>query len=212
MELSQRFKQLESRLTELQKNLLPDEFSSTGQYNDKEQDRARGYRLLAHAEIESYLEDIARETVTEAIRRWKKESKPSLPLISFLASYHSSWNIDDQASNEEIIKIAKSRRNAKDSIDEIINLAQTQYQNRLRDNHGIKENNLFTLIVPIGIDISELDSTWLTNLNNFGSLRGNVAHNSKLTTGEINPKDELSNINSLLVGLAQLDEKIRALL
>jgi hypothetical protein len=208
MALSERFRELESRLSELRKNLLPAEFSPTGQYSDKEQDCARGYRLLAHAEIESYLEDISRETVTEAIRLWKKERKPSRTLISFLASYHSSWNVNDQISNEEIIQIAKSRINAKESIDKVIVLAQKQYLQRLKDNHGIKENNLFTLIVPAGVDVSELDSTWLTDLNNFGGLRGNVAHNSKLATGEINPKDELSSINSLLLGLKQLDKKM----
>lgn len=212
MALSERFKELESRLSELRKNLLPAEFSPTGQYTDKEQDCARGYRLLAHAEIESYLEDISRETVTEAIRLWKKERKPSRSLISFLASYHSSWNVSDQISNEEIIQIAKSRINAKESISKVIDLAQTQYLQRLKDNHGVKENNLFTLIIPTGVDVSELDSTWLTNLNNFGSLRGNAAHNSKLATDEINPKDEFSRINSLLVGLKQLDKIMEELL
>ena len=86
MRLSNRFKELRSRLRELRLHLLPASFSPTGDYTDRQQDRARGYRLLVHAEIESYLEDVSRETVTQAIRDWKKSNKPSNIIVSFLAT------------------------------------------------------------------------------------------------------------------------------
>jgi hypothetical protein len=77
MLLSARFKEMRSRLKELRKHMLPTTFSPTGNYTERQQDHARGYRLLAHAEIEAYLEDVSRATVTEAIRRWKNEGQPS---------------------------------------------------------------------------------------------------------------------------------------
>lgn len=212
MLLSVRFKEMRSRLKELRKHMLPTTFSPTGNYTERQQDHARGYRLLAHAEIEAYLEDVSRATVTEAIRRWKKEGQPSKPLIAFLTSYHSSWSVNDSISNEEIIQMAKSRVNIKESVDKVINLAQTQFMQRVKDNHGIKENNFHVLILPTGIDPSELDATWITNLNNFGSLRGAVAHNSKRATGQINPKDELNTVTSLVFGLEELDKRISQLL
>lgn len=58
---SKRFIELKGRLVELRQNLLPVKFSATGDYTDIQMDHARGYRLLAHAEIESYLEDVSRE-------------------------------------------------------------------------------------------------------------------------------------------------------
>jgi hypothetical protein len=212
MLLSARFKEMRSRLKELRKHMLPTTFSPTGNYTERQQDHARGYRLLAHAEIEAYLEDVSRATVTEAIRRWKNEGQPSKPLIAFLTSYHSSWSVNDSISNEEIIQIAKSRVNIKESVEKVINLAQTQFMQRVKDNHGIKENNFHVLILPTGIDPSELDATWITNLNNFGSLRGAVAHNSKRATGQINPKDELNTVTSLVLGLEELDKRINQLL
>lgn len=212
MLLSARFKEMRSRLKELRKHMLPTTFSPTGNYTERQQDHARGYRLLAHAEIEAYLEDVSRATVTEAIRRWKNGGQPSKPLIAFLTSYHSSWSFNDSISNEEIIQIAKSRVNVKESVDKVINLAQTQFMQRVKDNHGIKEKNFHVLIVPTGIDPSELDATWITNLNNFGSLRGTVAHNSKRATGQINPKDELNTVTSLVLGLEELDKRINQLL
>lgn len=211
MPLSTRFKELRARLSELRKHMLPEKFSPTGDYTDRQLDRARGYRLLAHAEIEAYLEDIAKETVTLAISEWKKSREPSVLLVAFMAAYHSSWNIDDTLRNDEITKISKSRRNVKDSVNEVIDLAQTQFIQKIQDNHGIKDKNFKTLMLPTGIDIDELDSTWLTNLDNFGEQRGQVAHNTKKVTGLINPEDELKTVKSLLEGLEELDKKINTI-
>jgi len=208
MPLSIRFKDLKKRLNELRRNLLPINFSPIGDYTDKQQDRARGYRLLVHAEIESYLEDVSRETVTQAIINWKNQNKPSNIIVSFLASYHSSWSVTEEIKNEEIIQIAKSRKNVKDSVAEVIDLAQKQFTQKLKENHGIKDKNFKTLILPIGIDIDSLDQTWLTNIDNFGTKRGDIAHNSKRTQGTINPKDEYDVVSLLLVGIEDLDRKI----
>jgi uncharacterized protein YjbJ (UPF0337 family) len=208
MRLSNRFKELRSRLRELRLHLLPANFSPTGDYTDRQQDRARGYRLLVHAEIESYLEDVSRETVTQAIRDWKTSNKPSNIIVSFLAAYHSSWSVTEEIKNEELIQIAKSRKNAKDSVVEVIDLAQRQFTQKLKDNHGIKDKNFKTLILPTGIDIGSLDQTWLTNIDSFGTKRGEVAHKAKRTQGTINPKDEFESVQALLNGIEDLDKKI----
>ncbi len=208
MQLSERYKELKSRLRELRHHLLPATFSPTGDYTDRQLDRTRGYRLLVHAEIESYLEDVSKETVTQAIRDWKANKKPSNIIVSFLASYHSSWSVTEEIKNEELIQIAKSRKNAKDSVVEVINLAQKQFIQKLKENHGIKDKNFKTLILPTGIDIGSLDQTWLTNIDSFGAKRGEVAHKSKRTQGTINPKDEFDTVQALLSGLQELDKKI----
>ena len=208
MRLSNRFKELRSRLRELRLHLLPANFSLTGDYTDRQQDRARGYRLLVHAEIDSYLEDASRETVTQAIRDWKNSNKPSHIIVSFLAAYHSSWSITEEIKNEEIIQIAKSRKNVKDSVVEVVDLAQKQFTQKLKDNHGIKDRNFKTLILPTGIDIDSLDQTWLTNIDSFGTKRGEVAHKAKRTQGAINPKDEFESVQTLLNGIEELDRKI----
>ena len=209
MILSARFRDMRSNLKELRKHMLPKKFSPTGNYTERQQDHARGYRLLAHAEIEAYLEDVSRATVIKAISSWKKKGQSSKTLIALLAAYHSSWSVNDGISNDEIIQIAKSRVNIKESVDKVIDLAQNQFIQQVKDNHGIKENNFRILIAPTGVDLSELDSMWITNLNNFGSQRGAVAHNSKRTTGQINPKDELTTVNSLVLGLEDLDGRIK---
>ena len=205
MALSTRYKELRARVAELRKHLLPGRFSPTGDYTDRQMDRARGYRILVHAEIESYLEDVVKEVVIDCIRIWKKNRRPSSLLIAFLASYHSAWNVNDDNSNQEIIQMAKCRNNIKDSVNEIIDLAQKQFITIVKGNHGVREKNLKSLILPTGVDIDELDYTWLTDLDNFGSLRGEVAHKTKRTTDQINPQDEYNRVKALLEGLKDLD-------
>jgi hypothetical protein len=207
MPVSDRFKELRSRVSELRKHMLPEKFPNTGDYTDQELDSARGYRLLVHAEFESYLEDISKDVVTKAISKWKNNKTPSTTLIAFLALYHSSWNVNDEVTNNEIIEIAKSRKN-KDSVEKVIELAQSQFTQKIKDNHGIREKNFKTLILPTGIDLCDLDGTWLANLDSFGGLRGEVAHTAKRATSRINPEDEYNRVELLLVGLEQLNHKI----
>jgi len=188
--------------------MLPSEFSPVGYYSDRQLDRARGYRLLAHAEIESYLEDIAKKVVIDAITKWKDSGTPSKTLIAFLASYHSSWNSNNDAENHEIMELAKWRSGPNSFVFEVVNRAQQQFMQKLKGNHGVKEKNIKTLIIPTGIDFAELDQVWLASLDSFGSLRGEVAHNSTSTHGQIDPSNELETVNRILQGLKDLDSSL----
>lgn len=210
MPQSQRFKELRKRLSELRRHLLPAKFSSTGSYSSREEDRARGYRLLAHAEIESYLEDQARKVVTERITAWKRNRTPSNLLLAFLACYHSGWVDYDDGNNKRIMELAKSRRKIKETVSEIVDQAQTQFIQNLQGNHGVREKNLKILILPTGVELNELDATWIADLDDFGKQRGEVAHNAKRgATGGINPQDEYNRIKNLLIGLKELDKKMQ---
>jgi len=207
-----RYMELQKRLSELRRHMLPKKFSPTGTYSERVQDRARGFRLLVHAEIEAYLEDMARIVVTDRIREWKRSRTPSNLLLAFLACYHSGWIEYDETHNLRLIELARSRRKIKDTIGEIIDLAQTQFIKQLKDNHGVRENNLKTLILPTGIELSELDQTWIADIDDFGKLRGDIAHKAKSTIGSMNPQDEYLRVKNLLRGLKELDEKLNAVI
>jgi hypothetical protein len=208
MSQSKRFYQLRKRLSELRRHMLPSKFSPTGSYSPREEDRARGYRLLTHAEIESYLEDQARSVVTDRIRVWKNSRTPSNLLLAFLACYHSGWFDYDEENNIRIIELSKSRKRIKEAVSEIVDQAQTQFIQNLQGNHGVREKNLKMLILPTGVDLRELDATWIADLDDFGKQRGEIAHNAKMTTGGINPEDEYNRVKSLLIGLKELDKKL----
>ena len=62
---------LRSRIRELRNHFLPKLFDPTGSYSARQLDRARAFRLLAHAEIEWYLELVSSETANKAYEAWK---------------------------------------------------------------------------------------------------------------------------------------------
>lgn len=208
---SQRFIALQERLEELRVHLLPTYFSPTGEYNASQIDMAKGYRLLAHAEFESYLEDVSTDTVMHAVQKWKKNKVPSMTIVSFLAAYHSCWSIGDEQGNQELIDLARARTNPKDSLNEVIDIAMKQFLKKVSSNHGIKEKNFKLLILPTGIDIDELEPEILPKLDSFGAKRGEVAHNNSRVIQQINPKDELDDVNFLRDAFKILDQKLNGI-
>ncbi|CAI0827591.1 HEPN domain-containing protein [Serratia quinivorans] len=205
MEQSLRFDILEARITELRVNLLPHEFSSIGEYSPQEQDMAKGFRLLSHAEFESYLEDVSKDIVMDAVKKWRNDRIPSITIVSFLAAYHSSWSSSNDIHNDEIISLAKNRTNPKDSIMDAVNIALKQFIQKIKSNHGIKAENFKTLIFPTGLDVDSIDNNLFIKLDSFGSKRGEIAHNSAKVVNAINPQDELNEVTELLDALRELD-------
>ncbi|CAJ1252773.1 hypothetical protein JMT68BKPX_JMT68BKP_01245 [Klebsiella pneumoniae] len=205
---SERFLALQERLDELRRHLLPPEFSPIGEYDPVQLDMAKGYRLLTHAEFESYLEDVSKETVLLALRQWKKNKKPSITIVSFLAAYHSCWAVGDEQNNQELISLSRARTNPKESLSEIMSVASKQFMDKISANNGIKAKNFKSLIFPTGIDIDELEPDMLPKLDSFGSKRGEIAHLSAKVNQQINPKDEFDDVSFLLECFRALDQKL----
>ena len=173
MPASARFRLLKTRLGELRRHLLPAKFSPTGLYSDRALDRARGYRVLVHAEFEAFVEDRCWNLAQNTIQRWKADKRSHHVLMCILAR-------------------CGPKREADLTIMEYVGQAgNTYYQSVVDKNHGIREQNLVDLLQPIGIERSSLDLTWLSTVDSFGSDRGEVAHRSIGAQKPIDPKTEL---------------------
>lgn len=82
-------------------------------------------------------------------------------------------------------------------------------------NHGVKEANILALLLPIGIDIDDLDCNWLAKMNTFGENRGDVAHKSATSYRTIQPPDpvsELDTVRQITQELLKVDELINQLM
>jgi len=150
-----------TRLNQLKIRLLPYRTSPTGNYNDIQLEKARSYRVLVHAEIEHFLENKASECINNAIEKWNSNKEPSYVIIALLAAYHSGWSTGDNKRENEILDAARNRNNLRKSINQIINYAAVQYREIIKGNNGIKESNLKKLLMPIGIDTDDVESTWI---------------------------------------------------
>ncbi|WP_309394961.1 HEPN domain-containing protein [Chelatococcus sambhunathii] len=189
--------------------MLPATFSPVGDYSERQLDRARGYRLLAHAEIESFIEDVTLQAAKKKISVWTTNKTPSDLVVCLIAHYHSGFDVDEEGV--EPVFPASSRPKVRDEIKEIVDVAFRQYVTIQNNNHGVREKNIKRLILPIGVRRDEIDPTWLTNLDEFGKQRGATAHSSKKAQQQIDPQAELQNVQNLLEGFAKLDVIITAL-
>lgn len=207
MARSIRLQELEARLSELRRHLLPRALSSTGQYSDRVYDRARAYRLLAHAEVEACIEDLASGVVNTAFNHWFLDRRPRACLISLLAYHKSGFAAvpDDISSTPS----GASTTPLRDRLDE----ARNQFIHYVREeNHGIREKHVLRLLLPTGILESDLSSGWLQTIDSFGDLRGTTAHTAASKTQQPpDPGGELQTVRTIVKGLRPIDLKLTRL-
>lgn len=188
---SARHNKLTSRISFIESKLLPP-IKLSGNYTKKESDLVRSYVLLAHAEIESYFEDIASEIVTRSLQAWITSRRRSACLLSIMTF-----------CGEEI---KWENRNEKNKIETRIRVTAAHYINLLKSNHGVKSKNILNILLPIGVEESSLDQTWLTIMDEFGKKRGSFAHSSHSVQAQIDLKTEKDRINLyILPEIEELD-------
>ncbi len=84
MPQSVRFRHLKKELNRLKKQFIP-KINPTGKYTDRQLSLTLAYRVLAHAEIESYLEDRAWEVALDAKKVWDSIGETRRSLICLVA-------------------------------------------------------------------------------------------------------------------------------
>ncbi|MDB9326031.1 HEPN domain-containing protein [Nodularia spumigena] len=212
MPRSVRFRSLSRELTRLKKQFLP-KISPIGLYSERQLSRTLAYRVLAHAEIESYLEDRAWEVTQNAKQVCDNGGKTCLTLISLVAFSGQMMEIPP-------VTLTPTTTNRNNSLDKIkiskkIDLAIKSFKKVIDNNHGVKEANLLALLLPIGIDSDDLDPVWLATMNTFGKERGIVVHTSATSYRTIQPPDpanELNTVKQITEGLLKVDELINKLM
>ncbi|MBN1461762.1 MAG: hypothetical protein JXA57_19705 [Armatimonadetes bacterium] len=194
---SRRFTELKRRLVELRGHLLsflpPTPGSKTG-YTSRELDLTRSYVVLVHAEIEAYCEDLVMEMVKKARHQYDSQ-KNVTPVLRRIIAYY-------------VGKKDRSWSDCRTPSGDVVYQAFTSYMERIRSNHGIKRENLEKLLYPLGVSEPALSTTWLAQMDSFGSDRGGWAHKSIKALNPPDPASELAKVSQLLQGLLDLDRMV----
>lgn len=210
---SKRFRILEQELKKLRKYFLPHQFDSLGNYRERQIALATAYRVLAHAEFESYLEDRVVEIAINALKIWKNSNQTTITLVSLFAFSGLSLDKppDSLIANQQPQKILEEKL----ILDRKLGKAFNSFKNSVENNHGIREKNILLLLLPIGVNSEDLDRIWLQEIDDFGKKRGEFAHQSASndkTRQPPDPKNELEMVNRLLQGLIHIDRLLNDLL
>ena len=206
---------MEQQLQQLRRHMLPWRFSSTGSYHqpDRVSVRALAYRVLCAAEIEHYLEDRCAEIAKTALDSWKTRAATSNSLVS-LAMFsgiklespppYLNPRPKDQRDWDDLVSPAQRIERC---IDKYVDFAT-------KENHGIREKNLLALLLPVGVDLRNVDPALITRMDAFGAMRGDAAHLSTLRAIRVgvDPADELKEVTAIRDGLVDVDAKLDELL
>lgn len=197
---------MRKRVTELRRYLLPAQFSATGTYPERVHQRSAAFRLLVHAEFESYLEETVTAHVASCVDNWRNNGRSTITLASLFA-YD---DIAGKAPTSVLNPPQKPAGSLDDRLDEVVK----HYNRQVRVlNHGVREANILGMLLPIGLDVSGLDLAWLAELDSWAQERGEIAHQS---SGKIqlklDPAREYAKVRRLLVGFKNLDEEVQRLL
>ena len=196
---STRFRALQSRIRQLRKHFLPKNFHPTGTYSERQIDRVRAFRLLAHAEIESYLEEIVVDTANSAFEAWQQRRLVTEPLMALIA--YSDYRADQVPQK---LPLTGPR-----DLDSRIENCKNRFNTYVKTmNHGIREENALNMLLPVGISEYDIDSTWLSTTNSFGRERGETAHRSNQVSNPPDPKNEYDIVTQVVEGLSPIDERL----
>lgn len=209
MPQSVRFRHLKKELNRLKKQFLP-KINPTGKYTARQLSLTLAYRVLAHAEIESYLEDRAWEVALDAKKVWDSIGETRRSLICLVAFSGQIMDLPPDTLTPK--KPAKEVPPEKLRVSEKIKLSVNYFKKVIDNNHGLKEANILALLLPIGIDSNDLDSAWLATMNTFGKERGSVAHSSSGTIQPPDPASELDRVNQITQELLKIDGFINLLM
>ena len=179
--------------------MLPKTFDPTGTYAKRQLDRACAFRLMAHAEIEWYLEQIVIETANKAFDAWEQRGLITKPLLALVAY------VDVHLGVIALTKSGEAPPDLATRVEKCKNRFNT-YVNT--SNHGVKEENILKLLLPVGISGSDIDQTWLLTTSSFGRLRGEVAHVSNQVYNPPDPKNEFDIVTQVIEGLSDIDETL----
>jgi hypothetical protein len=194
MPVSVLYKDLKKRISTLKKHFLA--FQPSDSHLPINQDKLRAFKLLAHAEIESYIENTVLNVWTECEAEWRSNRKVIAPLAFLILFSTSKFEANEHQleRNERISKIL------------------TSFKNLIGNNNGIKRKNILSLVIPLGVDYSRIDETWLATIDSYGGSRGLVAHNTFSVQHQLDRNDELSDLSLVLKGISKMDiilQKIR---
>lgn len=179
--------------------MLPQKRSPTGNYKNSTYERVLGYKLLIHAELEYYFEEVTKSIMKSAKDKWDKKNEATPTIVALMAYCQKSF-----------VAIPEHTADQHSSVDlyDRVKTAYTEHHKYISSkNHGIKENNILALFLPIGITISEIDNNLLIALDSFGSERGAIAHQTKAQQC-LTPDDVEASVKNILTLLEPFDEKI----
>ncbi|MCX5159994.1 hypothetical protein OOK39_11990 [Streptomyces sp. NBC_00264] len=210
---SRRGRKLKWRLQELAANLQIT--TMLVPVKQAEIDQLHAFRVLAHSEVQAYLEEITEQVLTVTEDRALNGgvlthaghhllvSSSLIPLGNKAQAVNSKFPFYDPMAAQRSVIADSSQLTA----------AIKRHRKVIKDNGGVKAGNVRMLLSPLGYRDYCFAINLMDKLNEFGRERGNVAHGAGAAVANIpTGSTELNRITEILPGLIRLDQYVPRLL
>lgn len=167
------------------KEVYLDEALNASSANDTHSELARAFVTFAHAEFEYYVEEALRELTLVAFNNAiaGKFGSASIAMVGF--SGMNPLKAGDHLGN--------GGKKAARKLSTRFGDAQLAILKAIEANMGVRQKHIAAMAIPLGLDASSVDNTWLNDLDAFCSYRGAYVHMSRTTqragSGGVNPHD-----------------------
>lgn len=197
MSAADRWERLENRISVLSETFLPahdvSEDEDADDYDHSVYDNTVAFILLAHAAIESYIEDCCEEAVDSLISRWKRDGPEHAGICIFIGNVEVGGRLSSGTYSflgSEMLE-----------LDKMIDEARTSYGKILKRNNGLREGNLRRLLLPLGFSPGHLDYDFVHDVDAFGRIRGQHAHDGLGAKVYPDPTETRDQIDRIMKGL-----------
>lgn len=200
MATSNRWRNLSREIDSLRTHFLPRKFDPLGVYGQprKVQGRTRAFLVLSHAELESYFEEWAKELARRAEERWRKSGKVTVPVAGLLAT------LAEPVGVSQAIPVPREKQ-----LSNVVTTVFQAFYRHIKNNHGIKEANVLSLFLPLGLPQTAWGATLLADLNSFGESRGEHAHHAaRAIVTPLDPETEYKRVKALVTDVKTFDQEL----
>lgn len=211
---SYHYRKLRISIRSLRRHLLPQAFSPTGAYRERVFTGVVAFRVLCHAEIEEYFEIRTVEIAKSAFSQYRNTGKVSLPAIALMSFSGREHRLPPHTIDPPDPSMRKTWLSEVELKQRLNDCTAAFIRRVSQENHGVRERNIVSMLLPVGIESSSIDRVFLSEIDNFGSIRGEYAHKSPSvhTLKKPDPKDELLKIRNLLELILPIDKHLDHLL
>lgn len=193
MTLSPHFQTLSDSFHELANCYLSERNAAvtpTGQ----QQELARAFVVLCHAEIESFIEAIAADVSAAAVKNMNagQANVTAMNMLTFS-------NLEPNSAGEFVIPSGSKQLR---KLSTRLGAATARQKEAIEDNNGISQKYMAKMLVPLGITSEVIDPVWVNLVDAFANKRGAFAHKSKRSVeakpDALNPSDVYSDATRII--------------
>lgn len=176
-------------------------------------DRLHAYRVLAHAEVEAFIESLA-GTILDVTEVGVQNGMITHAGHHLVVQWAANRLRSDAAKARYPLFDRQQAIAAASAGSQDLRSAIDSHRERIRQNHGVKAANVRQLLIPLGYRDEFFSLGLLDLLDDFGEKRGAVAHTSGLVGVQNWPtgSSEIARCEALLPGLKRLEQVMPRLL